>query len=258
MIKKFLILSLLSLLATANVQLGFAEERLEDMWRSNHSFEIRIEGAEPDDSHYRCIDSGIAVQKDQSTANTTKSRILCDTPWGRFAHYWAFDRGTTGESTVVLVDIESGAWLKVFDQPEIEPRGKDEDKWAWQDRLSDVRDHLVTVETSTRLFDPFDAEVTQEARSVLWDGLQQSDPDLAEVVISILEDLGACRHPWCEGLTGALEKWVYAGPPLRSPQVIVRRVPGGGLEDPGEHEQSDFENDFGKWGDSFPDPPRLQ
>jgi hypothetical protein len=246
---------LVPLVVFASFQSSFGEERLEDMWRSNHPFEIRIEGADPDDPLYRCLDSGIALGKDRSTANTTKSRILCEAPWGRFAHFWSFDQGTTGETTTVLVDTDSGSWLKIVDRPEIEARGADEDTWAWQKRLEEVRDHLVTIETSTRLFDPFDAEVTEEARSVLWEDLQKSDPELAEMVVFLLEDLGRCRHPWCEALTRSVEKWVYGGDQPTSPEVVVRRLAGDGLEDPDDHEQSDFENDFGKWGDSFPDPP---
>ncbi len=250
--------ALVSVVLLLIVQSTFSQEPFEDVWRSNHPFEIRIEGAESDDSIYRCLESGISLNKDRSTTNTIKSRILCDTPLGRFAHFWSFDRGTTGETTVVLVNVESGSWLKIGDQPEIEARGADEDLWAWQERLGEVRDHLVAIETSTRLFDPFDAEVTEEARSVLWEDLQKSDPDLAELVASLLEDLGTCRHPWCEALTGSIEKWVYAGEKPVSPEVVVRRLTGDRLEDHDDHEQSDFEKDFGKWGDSFPDPPRLQ
>lgn len=248
---------LVLLVTLASFHSVFAEERLEEMWRSNNFFEIRVQGTDLDDPGYRCLDSGISINKDRSTVSTIKSRILCDTPWGRFAHFWAFDRASSGESVIVLIDVDSGVWLKLVDQPEIEPRGEDEDRWAWQGRLDEVRNHLVSVETSARLFDPFDAEVAMEARSVLWEDLQKSDPDLAEIVILLLEDLGACRHPWCEALTGSLGKWVYAGEPLRSPEVVVRRVAGGGVVDPKEHELFDFEKDFGKWGDSFPDPPKL-
>ncbi len=235
-----------------------AADATKDMRRMEVRFEVRVAGEDPDARAIAdCLDTTL-IREDGELPSVRYGRTLCTTPNGRLAVFEAANIGSTGEVTSILIDVDSGSWLKITDQPEIDERGVDEDIWAWQGRLADVRDHLVTVETSTRIFDPFDAEVTEEARSVLWEDLQISDPELSELVIFVLENLGNCRHPFCESLTHSVESWIYAGAPLNSPEVSVRRTGKGMLEDPDDHEQSDFEKDFGKWGDSFPDPPRLQ
>lgn len=234
-----------------------AFEETEALRRMEMPFEVRVTGEDSDSQAVaECLEVTL-IREDGELPMVRYGRTLCVTPVGRVALFEAADLGSTGEVTTTLIDVDSGSWLRIMDQPEIEKRGVDEDIWVWEKRLNDVRDHLVSVETSTRLFDPFDAEVTDEARSVLWEDLQKSDPDLAEVVGFLLEALGACRHPWCEGLTHGVEDWVYGGEPMESPEVTVRRTGNILLENPDEHEISDFEKDFGKWGDSFPDPPKL-
>lgn len=250
--------SLFSMLVFVTVPWAIAADLTDDLSRMDMPFEVRVAGEDdPENPRIRCLATGL-IRNDGEIPMIQYNRVLCETSRGRLAMYGAADLGSTGEIVSVLVDVDSGSWLRIVDQPEIEPRGVDEDIWAWQGRANEIRDHLVTTETSTRLFDPFDAEVTEEARSVLWEDLQTSDPEIAELVAFLLERLGACRHPWCDFLTVGIDEWVYAGPPISSPEVQVRRLGKTTLEDPDEHEQTDFEHDFGKWGDSFPDPPRLQ
>ncbi len=59
-------------------------------------------------------------------------------------------------------------------------------------------------------------------------------------------------------LTDSIGKWVYAGEPLSLPEVEVQMIGGPSAEEPDEHEETDFEKGFGKWGSSFRDLPRLE
>lgn len=229
----------------------------DDVLRMNTLFEVGIASAESDAPVIRCMASTLTA-RDSDVSVTHKRRILCESPIGPFAIFGQDEIGTTGEVVTVLVDIDSGSWLKIVDQTEIDPRGLDEDKWAWSARLNEIRDHLVTVESSTRLFDPFDAEVTQQARSVLWDGLQESDPTVAALVEYLVENVSNCKYPYCQVLTRSIGEWVYGDKGPASPEAEARMVGRPSLEEPDEHEETDFEKAFGKWGRSFPDPPRLE
>jgi len=224
--------------------------------RTNEFFEMRVAGLKTEAPIQTCMVSIIALRADKTDAPVSRSRILCETLHGNLAVYWKFDR-TKGISETILVDIESDVWLKIVDTPQVEPRKADESTREWGARLRDTRNHVIEVETSTRLFDPYDGEVTDEARSVLWEGLEASDPELANFVVSFLEDFGQCWNPNFSTLVSRLENSIYDGEHVSSPKLEVKRVRTY-VENAAEHKEAiEFEKEFGKWGSSFPDPPKL-
>lgn len=240
---------------------AMATDDLEDLVRINEVFQMKIVGLETDGPVNTCFVSSIAFKADNSQPEMTKARVLCDTSRGKIATYWKFGL-TTGISETLLVDVDSDSWLKIVDTPQVEPRKADESTQDWGARLKDTRDHVIEVETSTRLFDPYDGEVTDEARSVLWEGLGLSDPELADFVVSFLEDFGGCRNPHFSNLVSRVENSIYDGGHVSSPQIEMKRVRAYG-ENAAESEKNkdkevlEFEEGFGKWGTSFPDPPKL-
>jgi hypothetical protein len=241
--------------------LAYGDE--DQILRMDTSFNMRIgsddsaDSADSADPAFRCMASTLVLNDREKIISTSKRRILCETPIGPLGFFFRAELGTTGISKTLLVDIDTGSWLEVTDKPDIDPRKPDEDKWTWEARLNEIRDHVVTIESSTRIFDPFDAEVTEQAREVLWNDLKESDPKIATVVGFLVENLGGCKSPYCMGLVHSVTDWVFAGQPPVSSQVNVQMLGVPSIGDPDEHELTDFEKGFGKWGRSFPDPPRL-
>lgn len=204
-----------------------------------------------------------------------KYRTLCEADWGRFATF-SRHRSDTGVAETLLVDIDSGEWLLINDTPNISPQEENETRFEFAARAKNPRDHTYRLESHSWRFDPFDGENLESARSRNWKKLKEMDPELTDLITRILRTFGNVINPETIIMTHTLEELVYSGKALSAPgQKTVEELvhSGKALSAPSlkarrikskiepadsDHEITAFERKFGKWGESFPDPPKLK
>ena len=204
----------------------------------------------------RCLRTSLIRQEDTSEGEY-KYRTLCQADWGSFAVFRSYDSGS-GELRELLVDVNSGQWILINDTPDLPPREPEETVLEFSKRVRNLRDHSIRIESSSWRFDPFDGEFLESAKKRVWSKLKETDPDVADLVDNILQSFGDASSPEAIIMTSSLERFVYSGEKHLSSDLKKKRLHSTIESFKGEHQTTDFESEFGKWGESFPDPPRLQ
>lgn len=240
------------LLTTAASTLVIASED------ENLRFEsLLVASAEGSDSPLvECYVTSTMSASSESRPIDYANRMLCNAPDGSFVVLTRLNT-ETGEEEFALVDPEDEQWIRLSLAPEFEGRSPDESRDEWFSRMTEAEasDYVVHLESSTRLFESVDAEVIDSWRSGVWDGLRESDPEIAARVVWILENLKRSRRPYLRELIRRIEDFVYAGPRVES-REINEEITLFGTFPINEAAMPDIEKEFGKWG-AFPDWPRA-
>lgn len=227
-----------------------------EMYRYDQQIQYKIPGVDHPDSVIECRRTWIFL-RGGGLPEVGKSRMLCKTPSKTFTWFRSFNI-KNGSKDILFVDNDNQSWLRIQDVPEIVPRDKDESLDQFGRRLNDKRDHVIRIETSNRKFNAIDGEVLDAGRKRIWEALEQSDPEVVELVTDILENFGSDPSPDWDVILRDLVECVYDGGEISSPELEVHRYQPEIQKMKDDYEISDFEKEFGKCGKSFPDPPSFR